>query len=125
MLLLAMVKGGTSAPSVRWAFVVCVAFWVGIALARGLIGKPGPKLGPATRAVYPWMHRALYLGLAISAGLNAAELLGWIAPGGAWTSLLVLLGLGALHGLFQFWRHNALFDGALRLITPKVMHRYL
>ena len=125
MLILAMVKGGTSTVWVRWAFVVCVAVWVAIALARGLIGKAGPKLGPRTRAAYPWLHRALYLALAVSATLNAGELIGFVAPGPAWGSLLVLLGIGAFHGLFQFWRHNALYDGALRLITPKFMHSIL
>lgn len=125
ILILAMVKGGTANVGVRWVFVVCVTAWVGIALARGLIGRPGPKLGPTTRAVYPWMHRLLYAALALSAALNAGELLGWIAPGGAWISLLVLLGLGAFHGLFQVWRHMALYDGALRLITPRFVHGVL
>lgn len=125
MLLLAMVKGGTSAEWVRWAFVVCVAVWAAIALAKGLIGKAGPKLGPRTRAIYPWLHRAIYAALVVSAALNAAELIGWIDAGPAWTSLLVLLGIGAFHGLFQFWRHNALFDGALKLITPNFMHSIL
>ena len=125
MLILAMVKGGTSADWVRWAFVASVALWVGIALTKGLIGKAGPKLGPRTRALYPWMHRALYGVLALSAALNAAELTGLLSPGPAWTSLLVLLGLGAFHGLFQFWRHTALYDNALRLITPRFMHGIL
>jgi len=113
------------APWLRWAFVGCVTVWVGLALIKGLIGKPGPKLGPATRALYPWMHRAIYVALAVSAALNALELLGIIDAGPAWISLLVLLGIGAFHGLFHFWRHNALFDGALKLITPKFMHKVL
>lgn len=125
MLILAMVKGGTAAVWVRWTFVVCVALWVAIALGQGLIGKAGPKLGPKTRAAYPWIHRVIYVALAVSAALNAVELLGLVPPGPAWTSLLVLLSIGAFHGLFQFWRHNALFDGALKLITPKFMHGIL
>ena len=125
MLILAMVKGGTSAEWVRWSFVVATALWVAIALTKGLIGRAGPKLGPATKMAYPWLHRGLYVALAVSAGLNAAELMGWMEPGAAWTSLLILLGLGAFHGLFHFWRHNVLFDGALKLITPKVMHKVL
>lgn len=125
MLILAMVKGGTAAEWVRWLFVGAVTVWVAIALAKGLIGKAGPKLGPKTKAIYPWMHRAIYCALAVSAGLNAGELLGWIPPGPAWTSLLVLLSIGALHGIFHFWRHTALYDNALRLITPKFAHRYL
>lgn len=125
MLILAMVKGGASAPWLRWLFVGTVAAWVAIALIRGLIGRAGPKLGPATRAAYPWMHRAIYLSLTISAVLNAAELLGLMPAGAPWISLLVLLGIGAFHGLFQFWRHTALYDNALHLITPKFMHKVL
>lgn len=125
MLILIMVKGGTSAPWVRWAFVICTVVWVAIAVTKGLIGKAGPKLSPATKAAYPWMHRAIYAALSVSAALNAGELLGWIAAGPAWTSLLVLLGIGAFHGLFQFWRHAALYDGALKLIIPKFMHGVL
>jgi len=125
MLILAMVKGGTSADWVRWSFVGTVTVWVIMALAKGLIGRPGPKLGPVTQAIYPWMHRTIYLMLAFSAGLNAAELMGWIAGGPAWTSLLVLLTIGTFHGVFHFWRHNVLFDGALRLITPKALHKVL
>jgi cytochrome b561 len=121
MLILAMVKGGASADWLRWTFVILVA----IVLAKGLIGKAGPKLGPATRTMCPWMHRAIYLALAVSATLNATELLGVIDTGPAWISLLVLLAIGAFHGLFQFWRHNALYDGALKLITPKFMHKVL
>jgi len=120
-----MVKGGTSEHWVRWTFVICVALWVGIAATNGLIGKAGPKLGPTTRALYPWMHRAIYLALGISAALNAAELMGWITAGPAWLSLLVLLCIGAFHGIFQFWRHTALYDNALRLITPNFAHKYL
>ncbi len=125
MLILAMVKGGTSAPWVRWLFVSCVAIWASMAMTKGLIGKAGPKLGPTTKAAYPWIHRAIYVALAVSAMLNAAELLGWIDAGPAWTSLLVLLGIGAFHGLFQFWRHMALYDGALRLIFPNFIHKVL
>jgi len=125
MLILAMVKGGASDAWVRWTFVACVTLWVAIAALKGLIGTPGPKLSPATRAFYPWIHRTIYLVLALSAALNAAELTSLIAPGPAWISLLVLLGIGAFHGLFQFWRHTALYDNALRLITPRFMHGIL
>lgn len=125
MLILVLVKGGASAHWVRWTFVIFVATWVGIAAVIGLIGKAGPKLGPRMNAIYPWMHRAIYAALAVSAALNAAEMSGLIAAGPAWTSLLVLLGIGAFHGLFHFWRHNALFDGALKLITPTFMHKIL
>ena len=124
-LILAMVKGGSAAPGLRWTYVGVVALWVGIALVRGPIGRPGPKLSPATRAAYrpaPW---GIYAVLAVSAALNLAELMGWAEPGAAWVSLLVLLSIGALHGLFQFWRHTVLLDNALRLILPKAVHRFL
>jgi cytochrome b561 len=71
------------------------------------------------------MHRTIYVALAVLAGLNAAEFLGWVGAGPAWTSLLVLLGIGTFHGHFHFWRHNALFDDALKLITPKFMYKVL
>ena len=125
LLILVMVKGGTAAPWVRWTFVVGVAIWITIALSKGLIGKPGPKLGSRLRAAYPWMHRALYGLLGLSAVLNTAELLGWIGSGPAWTSLLLLLAFGTVHGLFQFWRHTALYDNALRLIIPRFLHHML
>ena len=69
------------------------------------------------------MHRTIYVALAVLAGLNAAEFLGWVGAGPAWTSLLVLLGIGTFNGLYHFWRHNALIDDALKLITPKFMHK--
>jgi cytochrome b561 len=125
MLILVMIKGGASADWLRWTFVAIVTIWVAIAVIKGLIGKAGPKLRPATRAAYPWMHRAIYGALTVSAALNAAELLGWMTAGPAWVSLLVLLAIGAFHGLFQFWRHTALYDNALLLITPKFMHKFL
>lgn len=71
------------------------------------------------------MHWALYALVGVSVLLNAGELLGLMAPGAAWTSLLVLLSAGALHGLFHFWRHNVLRDNALRTILPRRLHHIL
>lgn len=124
-LILAMVKGGTSAEWLRWTYSAMVLVWVAMALALGPIGRPGPKLPAVVRSVYRPIHGIIYGVLAISALLNVGELIGWLAPGAAWTSLLVLLSIGALHGLFQFWRHTALMDGALRLIIPKTLHHLL
>ena len=125
MLVLVMVKGGTSAPVVRWAFVIGGALWVGMALVKGMMCKPGPKLQGPLRRAYPWMHRGMYTVLAVTVALNAAALLGWMPHDTGWVALLVLLGAGALHGLFHFWRHNVLFDGALRIMTPRFMHKIL
>lgn len=126
MLLLSMIKGGTSAPWVLWLFVIAVALWGGITLIKGLLGKPGPKLSPGLRRAYPWMHRALHVSLALTALAVLLRLIGqplaWLD---AWTLLLITLGLGTFHGVFHFWRHTALYDNALRLITPKAMHKWL
>lgn len=124
-LLLAMLKGGTGAPAVRWTFTLAATLWVAMALAKGLSGRPGPKLAGTARTLYRPMHIGLYALLAASAALNAAELTRLIAPGPAWTSLLVLLSAGTLHGLFHFWRHNALRDNALRTILPRSLHHIL
>lgn len=125
MMILAMIKGGSSAEVLRWAFVLTGTIWVGLALARGLLGRPGPKLTGTARAAYPWIHRGLYALLAISVAVNGAALLGWAGKDTAWNTLLVLLAAGALHGLFHFWRHTALYDGALMLMSPRFMHKYL
>jgi len=125
MLVLAMVKGGTAAVYVRWAFVVAGGLWIAMVLFKGMMCKPGPKLQGTLRTAYPWLHRGMYAVLAIAVGMNAAALLGLAPHDTGWTALLVLLGAGALHGLFHFWRHNALFDGALRTMLPRFTHKYL
>ena len=125
-LILTMVKGGVSTPWVLALFVALVALWGAITLSRGMLGRPGPKLPPALRRAYPWMHRTMHALLALTAVAILMRLIG--APLGwldAWTLLLVTLAAGTFHGLFHFWRHTALYDGALRLMTPKFVHRYL
>jgi len=125
MLILVMIKGGASAPLVRWAFVIGGTVWIGMALAKGLLGKPGPKLQGPLRAAYPWMHWGMYLVLGVTVALNGAALLGLMAHDTGWVALLVLLTAGTFHGLFHFWRHNVLFDGALRVMLPRFMHKIL
>lgn len=125
MLVLVMVKGGTSDIYVRWAFVLAGGLWLGMAAVKGMMCKPGPKLTGRLRTAYPWMHRGMYSVLAVTVALNAGALLGVLHHDTGWTALLVLLSAGALHGLFHFWRHNALYDGALRVMTPRFMHKIL
>ncbi len=126
LLVLAMVKGGTATPWVLWLFVLAVAFWGGLTLRNGMLGKPGPKLSLPLRRAYPWMHRALHLSLGLTAVAVLMRLIGqpqvWLD---AWTMLLVTLALCTFHGLFHFWRHTTLYDGALRLIIPPVLHKWL
>jgi cytochrome b561 len=126
MLVLIMIKGGVSSPWALWSFVVLVAIWSGMTLAKGLMGRAGPKLSPQWRRAYPWMHRSLHILLALTAFAIFLRLIGsplvWLD---AWTMLLITLGAGTFHGLFHFWRHTALYDGALRLIIPRVLHKWL
>jgi cytochrome b561 len=125
-LILTMVKGGVATPWVLALFAGLVIVWAGMILALGLQGKPGPKLSPAVRRAYPWMHRALHGLLALTAIAILLRLMGheqrWLDP---WILLLITLAAGTFHGLFHFWRHTALYDGALRLITPKALHKWL
>jgi len=44
LVLLAMIKGGTDAVWLRWVFVAFGAAWVCIAVVKGVLAKPGPKL---------------------------------------------------------------------------------
>ena len=125
LLVLMMIKGGSGAPVLRWSFVAVGGLWVAIAVARGLNGHPGPKLQGALRAGFAPAHWGMYGLVAVAVLLNAGELIGWIAPGPAWTALLVILSASALHGLFHFWRHTVLRDNALRMIFPRSWHKHL
>ena len=125
MLVLIMVKGGTDAVGVRWFFVAAGALWVATALAKGLMGQPGPKLQGPLRRAYPFLHWGMYALLALAVLANGLALLGLASKPLAWTSLLVLLAAATFHGLFHFWRHNVLFDGALRKMSPRFMHKLL
>lgn len=125
MLLLAMIKGGSANEILRLTFVGAGALWLAMTATRGMLGKPGPKLQGSLRTAYPWMHRGMYAALAASVAANAAALPGWASLDLAWNSLLVLLIAGAFHGLFHFWRHNVLYDNALRMMLPRFMHKIL
>lgn len=118
LLLLLLASGAQSGPLV-WAFVLCGAAMVALALVRGLMNGPGPKLSGGLRRLHPWLSRAMYalLGLAVLA--VTAERLGLALPGpDARSLLLVLFGAGLLHGCFHLWRASALNDGALRRMLP-------
>ncbi len=125
MLLLAMIKGGSANEILRWVFVGAGALWLGMTGARGMLGKPGPKLQGAWRQAYPWMHRGMYAALFTAVALNTAALLNWVSLDLAWNSLLALLFAATFHGLFHFWRHNVLYDNALRMMMPRFMHKIL
>lgn len=124
-MLLAMIKGGTDAVWLRWAFVAIGGLWVCVSLAKGVLAKPGPKLTGLLRRSFTAAHAAIYAVVSASVVINAAALLGWATKDLAFTSLLVVLTAGTFHAIFHFWRHNVLYDNALRMITPKFAHKYL
>lgn len=125
LLLLMMIKGGSAAPVLRWAFVIGALAWCLTALLRGPLAKPGPKLTGPARSLFTPAHVGIYLGLAATALLNGGALLGLVPDNIAWTALLVLLTLATFHAIFHLWRHTALNDGALRKITPRFLHKIL
>lgn len=125
LMLLSMIKGGSDAALLRWAYVIVGAIWVGIAAAKGILAKPGPKLTGILRRGFAAMHWGLYGLIGISVVINALALLNLMAKSAAFTSLLLVLAAATFHALFHLWRHAALYDNALRMIFPKSWHKYL
>lgn len=124
------------------------AFWTGMFLAKGLAGRPGPKLPGWAKRLHNPSHLALQYGVPIMVATGAAT--GLAAPYviRAFGLLPISPGIGTktLHGLledvheiafnllllvvifhitFHLWRHFGLRDNALRIITPRALHRYL
>lgn len=129
-------------------FVTLSLVWLADYMRRGLAGRPGPKLGPRAQRFHYIIHRAIIWGLfgvAITGfllGLTSSRLLkagGFlpIAPPmdlPEWNDFVGLMHiyefylLGIIvtaHAGFHIWRHLKLRDNALRIMTPKILHRYL
>lgn len=129
-------------------FVGLSLFWLFDFLRRGLAGRPGPKLGPRARRVHGLLHRMILWGL-FGVGLTGF-LLALTAPrvlkAGGFLPIAPALGLPganeivgrihiyefyllgvivAIHAGFHVWRHVKLKDNALRIMAPRVLHRYL
>lgn len=125
VLLILLVAGGP-VPLLGWSFAIVGLAMAGLAMVGGLLNGPGPKLEGALRRAHPWLSRAMYLALAIVAGAT-----GWTMIGGTWSGpplgdlYFYLLSASSLHAIFHLWRHTALGDGALRRITPRMMHNIL
>lgn len=129
-------------------FVTICLLWTADYLRRGLAGRPGPKLGPRGRLIHQLLHKALIWGLfgvAVTGfllGLTSARLL----KAGGFLPIAPPLGLhdaneivgrihiyefyllaviAAVHAAFHVWRHLRLQDNALRIMFPKVLHRFL
>lgn len=129
-------------------FVSLALLWSADYFRRGLASRPGPKLPAWARHTHYWLHRVIIWGVFLVAvggffiGLTASRQLwaGNIVPiavplnmpkihdlvGTFHTVQFYLLGLIILaHAGFHLWRHYGLRDNALRIMTPKIWHKYL
>lgn len=125
-----------------------VALWFAMYLVKGMAGRAGPKIPALGKRAYPWMHKALYWGLPTM--VFSGALAGLLAPfailafdvlpinftGGSralhgfaeevheivFNALIILV---VAHTIFHVWRHFWLRDNALRIMVPKVLHKYL
>lgn len=129
-------------------FVSIALFWFAMYLRKGLASRPGPKLKGWARAVHRPLHLTLtwgifavavtgfLLGLTSSVQLWAGDIVPIAYPMG-WPKLNDIVGIvhsiefyvmavvASGHGAFHLWRHIKLHDNALRIMAPKVFHRYL
>lgn len=122
LLAVLLIEGRASQKVVVWSFALTNLVWVtSYALGRGPLGKPGPKLKGWLSPVHRIQHHMLYIALALASALVIWQL----DATSTGRVLKVLLFAGLLHGAFHLWRHTALFDGALRTITPRAIHRLL
>ncbi|MDD9910568.1 MAG: cytochrome b/b6 domain-containing protein [Ahrensia sp.] len=129
-------------------FVTLALIWSADYLFRGLAGRPGPKLKGRLRPFHQILHKVLIWGLFLVAltgfllGVTASRQLfaGDLVPIGVPLGLprandfvgLVhtvefygLAVVAAVHALFHIWRHIWLRDNALRIMVPKMFHRFL
>lgn len=127
---------------------VVAAIWTAMYMSRGLAGRPGPKLPGWAKKLHPLGHKVLQVGLPVMVGTGA--LAGLLAPFAikAFGAIPINIAAGSktLHGLaeevheivfdaliivivghalFHLWRHFILKDNALRIMVPRILHRYL
>jgi len=129
-------------------FVTLALIWTAWMLRAGLQSRPGPKLRGRARTLHRPLHLTLVwglfavalggflLGLTASFQMKAGGFLPFAPPlnkpqahdliGILHTyQFYALAGLVAFHAAFHIWRHIKLRDNALRIMAPKVLHRYL
>ncbi len=126
---------------------IVVVIWTVIYMRKGLAGRPGPKLPALAKKAHPLMHKVLHIAMPVMLGTGL--LVGLLAPyaikgfgviplGGIGTKGLhsiaeevheiafnVLIAIVVVHVVFSLWRHFYLKDNALRIMTPKILHRWL
>ncbi len=127
---------------------VVALIWTLMAATKGLAGRAGPKLPGWAKSFHRLNHRVLQVGLPVMVGTGA--LAGLLAPFAikafgilqinpaagsrslhdlaeelhelAFNALLAVI---IAHALFHLWRHFLLKDNALRIMVPRVLHKYL
>jgi cytochrome b561 len=129
-------------------FVSLALIWTADYMRRGLAGRPGPKLPGWGRRLHQVLHKTLIWGIfgvaltGFGLGVTASRQLwaGDIVPIGIPLNLphandiigkihefefylLAVIAIG--HAAFHTWRHLRLHDNALRIMTPKLLHRFL
>jgi len=129
-------------------FVSFALLWTASYLRHGLVGRPGPKLGPMGRRVHQLLHKTLIWGLFCVA--FTGFLLGLTSVTQLWAGNLIpiayplklprwnhiagqvhiiqfyaLAGIALFHAGFHTWRHLRLRDNALRIMAPRALHRFL
>lgn len=125
LLLLHLAAGGQNA-ALASSFAFAGLSMVVLAVVFGLMNGPGPKLDASLRRAYPVMQWGMYGLLGWCCVDALAVLRNTPLPGPDSRTLLILLvAASSLHGLFHLWRHTVLHDGALRRITPRVLHGML
>jgi len=148
----ALSMGGRTAflihSNIALFFVTLVLLWSADYMRRGLASRPGPKLPPWARRVHYWMHRIIIWGLFLIAftgfllGLTSSRLLkaggflpiapplglheanDWIGQFHIYEFYLLAV-IILVHAAFHIWRHIKLRDNALRIMVPRVFHRWL
>lgn len=129
-------------------FVTLSLIWMADYMRRGFASRPGPKLPPWARKFHRFIHKCIIYGIfgvAITGfflGLTSPRVLfaGGFLPIAPALDLrhandiigqihiyefYLLAALAAAHGCFHIWRHVKLKDNALRIMAPKVFHRWL
>ncbi|MGR3433553.1 MAG: cytochrome B [Shimia sp.] len=129
-------------------FVTLSLLWTADTMRRGLASRPGPKLRGWARRIHRPLHLTIVWGLFVVAlggfalGLTSSVMLRagmWlpIAPPMGWPRANEIVGqvhiyqfyaLGLVivgHAGFHIWRHVVLRDNALRIMAPKLLHRFL
>ncbi len=118
LLLLVLAAGGESG-FLAWTFGLSGLTMTGLALAKGVMNGPGPKLAAGLRRAHPWISRTMYLLLGWASVSVLGGQVGAPLPGpDIRTTLLIVLSAGLLHGIFNLWRSTALNDGAMRRMLP-------